>query len=143
MISSEDLNCAKKLKVLRKAMQCKQLYAAEKIGLSSQQEYSKLESGKMPFTDELLQRICDAFQVPVDHFRMNVNHQYKTDWREFIKEGKVTDLVELVSNRGLVLMLLSSEIKAMELELKLIERELNERKPPSIDNLIENNESDT
>jgi transcriptional regulator with XRE-family HTH domain len=140
MITAEDLNYAKNLKVLRQAARWKQMYAAEKIGLSSQQEYSKLESGKMPFTEELLRRICIAFRVTRDHFKIHTKSKYKYDWRDFISEGKITDLVELVNNKGLVTMLLGTERRAMELELELIERQLKELMPPKFEDVPEDKE---
>jgi transcriptional regulator with XRE-family HTH domain len=124
MITAEDLNYAKKLKVLRKAAQWKQMVAAEEIGISSQQEYSKLESGKLPFTDDLLKRICKAFQVTPDHFKEGMIVDYKVDLRDYINEKKITDLVELINNRGLVALWLDSERRAMRLELELIELKL-------------------
>lgn len=123
------MNYAEYLKELRRASGWKQALAAEKIGLSSQQEYSKLESGKMPFSEELLKRICIAFQVTREHFNIDMKGKYKFDWRDYIKEGKVTDLIELVNNKGLVTMMLSAEIRAMELELELIERKIKDLMP--------------
>lgn len=140
MITAEDLNYAKNLKVLRQAARWKQMYAAEKIGLSSQQEYSKLESGKMHFTDAILRRICVAFRVTLEHFKIPMKGKYKFDWRDYIKEGKVTDLIELVNNKGLVAMLLGSEIRAMELELELIDRQLKELTPPKFEDVPEDKE---
>jgi transcriptional regulator with XRE-family HTH domain len=124
MITTNDLNYAKHLKILRQAARWKQMVAAEKLGLSSQQEYSKLEGGKLPFTDELLNKICEAFQVAPDHFKATSREGYKVDWRDYISEKKVTDFIELINNKGLVALLLDCERRAMRLELELIELKL-------------------
>ncbi|MBL7901696.1 MAG: helix-turn-helix transcriptional regulator [Bacteroidia bacterium] len=140
MITAEDLNYAENLKVLRRASGWKQALAAEKIGLSSQQEYSKLESGKMPFSEELLKKICIAFRVTRDHFKIDMKGKYKFDWRDYIKEGKVSDLIELVNNKGLVTMMLSTEIRAMELELELIDRQIKDLMLPKFEDVPEDKE---
>ncbi len=137
MITADDLLYAKNLKILRKSAGWKQLMAADKVGLSSQQEYSKLESGKMHFTEEMLQKIREVFRLNDSHFKSLVNQKYKFDWRDYIKEGKVNDFIELMNNRGLIAILLGSEKRAIELELELIERRLKELMPPNYDDTNE------
>ncbi|MBS1651128.1 MAG: helix-turn-helix transcriptional regulator, partial [Bacteroidetes bacterium] len=50
----------------------KQEQVSEILGLSSQQEYSKLENGKINFTDDIIFRICKAFSISPEEF-MNGN----------------------------------------------------------------------
>ncbi len=68
MITPTDIKYAQKLRSLRIGLQVKQEEAAKLIGISSQQEYSKLENGKIHFEDELLSKISSAFNISVDDF---------------------------------------------------------------------------
>jgi transcriptional regulator with XRE-family HTH domain len=40
----------------------------ERLGLNSQQEYSKLENGKMNFTDDLISKISKSFNISPNEF---------------------------------------------------------------------------
>lgn len=41
------------------------------VGLNSQQEYSKLENGKLFFTDDIIQNICESFNISLEEFLSN------------------------------------------------------------------------
>ena len=68
MISPTDIKYAQRLKGLRLVNDMKQEQAYEMIGLSSQQEYSKLENGKLNFSDEIINKICATFNITPDEF---------------------------------------------------------------------------
>ncbi len=70
MIEPTDIIYAQKLRGLRLGRNLKQTVLCTKIGISSQQEYSKLENGKMHFTDEILEKISQAFEMTVEEFMM-------------------------------------------------------------------------
>lgn len=68
MITSTDIHYAQRLRGLRLGRDLKQKQAADLIGLDSQQTYSKLENGQLSFTDELIQKICTAFEIKPEEF---------------------------------------------------------------------------
>lgn len=63
MIEPIDILIARKLKDLRKSNGLKQFYVAQALGLKNQQEYSDFEAGKRHFSNSLIQRICEFFQI--------------------------------------------------------------------------------
>jgi transcriptional regulator with XRE-family HTH domain len=68
MVNATDIKYAQRLRGLRLINNIKQEQAFELIGLSSQQEYSKLENGKLNFTDELINCISDTFKITSEEF---------------------------------------------------------------------------
>lgn len=68
MITPTDIQYAQKLRALRITKNVKQEDAYLLLNLNSQQEYSKLENGKRNFTDELIEKISEAFNVTTDEF---------------------------------------------------------------------------
>jgi transcriptional regulator with XRE-family HTH domain len=68
MITPTDIQYAQKLRALRINKNVKQEDAYLMLNLNSQQEYSKLENGKKSFTDELIEKISEAFNVSADEF---------------------------------------------------------------------------
>ncbi len=67
MIVNPDILYAQKLRALRIVKGYKQEVIAKKLNMS-QQVYSKLEFGKKPFTDNLIQGICDLFEISPEEF---------------------------------------------------------------------------
>lgn len=65
--TNTNLHYAKKLYLLRRVSDRKQADVAEHLGIS-QQAYSKLEHGETSFTDEVIDKICQLFDVPVEEF---------------------------------------------------------------------------
>jgi transcriptional regulator with XRE-family HTH domain len=68
MITVNDPKYAQRLRGLRLNKGLKQELVAKTIGISSQQEYSKLENGKIHFSDELIVKVCTAFNISPDEF---------------------------------------------------------------------------
>lgn len=68
MIDKRDIHYANLLKTLRQKHQIKQSVLYLQLNLSSQQQYSDLENGKKHFTDEVVLRICEVFNVPLLDF---------------------------------------------------------------------------
>lgn len=68
MATLSDLKFARQLRTLRLINDIKQEQAAKLLGLGSQQIYSKLEKGLMPFSDEIIKTICLKFNITVDQF---------------------------------------------------------------------------
>lgn len=62
MIKSTDILHAQWLKSLRVISGKKQFAVASDLGLR-QQQYSDLENGKTPFTENLIRKICEVFHV--------------------------------------------------------------------------------
>ncbi len=57
---------SKKILTLRKQLKWSQLHIATKIGMS-QNNYSRIESGKSKITLDIIERICEAMEiVPVE-----------------------------------------------------------------------------
>jgi transcriptional regulator with XRE-family HTH domain len=68
MITELDIVYAQRLRGLRLTNGIKQETAFSMLGLNTQQEYSKLENGKINFTDDLIERISLAFKVSPEDF---------------------------------------------------------------------------
>lgn len=73
MINPTDIKYAQRLRGLRLINNIKQESIYKMIGLSSQQEYSKLENGKLNFTDDIILKISETFNVSPEEF-VNSNH---------------------------------------------------------------------
>lgn len=67
-----DKMCAIELKSLRKNNKLSQDKMFEHLGLESQQQYSDLENGKKHFTDSIILKICNLFNISILNF-INVN----------------------------------------------------------------------
>lgn len=68
MITENDIKYAQRLRALRVGNGIKQELMFERLGLNSRQEYSKLENGKMNFTDDLISKISKSFNISPNEF---------------------------------------------------------------------------
>ncbi|MBV6484198.1 MAG: hypothetical protein KFKLKKLM_00690 [Flavobacteriales bacterium] len=68
-----SVDFAKKLHLLRRLNDKKQAEIADFLGVT-QQAYSKLERGEVIFTDDVIDKICTFFDVPVSEF---ISSDYK------------------------------------------------------------------
>ena len=72
MSNNFTLLLASRLYKLRRQADLKQNETATKLGLI-QQSYSKLERGDLNFTDEIIDKICNLFNVKLEQF-INVDN---------------------------------------------------------------------
>ena len=63
LLTQKDIYFAKQLKYYRIKSDYKQSLMAELLGINSQQQYSRLEKGQVHFTDEMIVKICEAFDL--------------------------------------------------------------------------------
>ncbi len=74
MITENDIKYAERLRGLRLNKGLKQETAFSLLGLNNQQEYSKLENGKINFTDELIANISKTFNITPTEFINPAQH---------------------------------------------------------------------
>ncbi len=79
MITETDLKLAERLRGIRLSKDIKQEFAFTMIGLTSQQEYSKLENGKIHFDDDLIKKVCKGFNISPEDFLGGANKTYITN----------------------------------------------------------------
>ncbi|HQQ95526.1 MAG TPA: helix-turn-helix transcriptional regulator [Bacteroidia bacterium] len=142
MITPEDLVYAGKLKKLRRTSRWKQLLAAEKTGMSSQQEYSKLESGKIHFSDAIIKRVCAAYNVNVEDFKSlrEVNKDDYAKFKKAIEEKRVKDIEAEISRIGLITLLLAAEKKYLISEIDATNFKLKQLLLPKFEDVDETKE---
>lgn len=68
MVSPIDLIYAQRLKALRIKKGLHQKEATNLLGFNTQQQYSELEQGHKQFTDDLIQLICEKFEIKKEEF---------------------------------------------------------------------------
>ena len=143
MITSEDLNYAKRLRELRRNKGWKQLLAAEKIGLNSQQEYSKLENGKMHYTDEIIKTICQVFKIHISDFKTTTMEEQQKEYKKFQKAIRTKSFDELeasISKRALLTLLVNAERNNLISELESVELKIQALTPPKYDDVPQDKE---
>lgn len=133
MISGDDLNYAKNLRALRQQCGMKQAVAAELIGLSSQQEYSKLEKGQRCFTDEIIQRVCKTFRVSPSEFRRVRFPKLPFEIENLILNEKVEALQNAINIHSLCTLYLETRRQYILAELKANALMLEKLMPPKYD----------
>lgn len=97
MITSTDIHYAQRLRGLRLGRDLKQKQAADLIGLDSQQTYSKLENGQLSFTDELIQKICTAFEIKPGEFtntgsNVSINNSPNSPTNNYSPNSPINDI---------------------------------------------------
>ena len=140
MISGDDLHYAANLKILRNKAGWKQALAAEMIGLSSQQEYSKLEKGQRPFTEDIVQRICKAFKISEAEFKRGRSPKQPLDLMEIINAIRPEDVQQAITTRSLCAMILETRIQFIKSELRIVQMELQQLMPPRFEDVPEDKE---
>ncbi|PBQ33239.1 hypothetical protein CNR22_16145 [Sphingobacteriaceae bacterium] len=122
MLSKRDKIYAARLKQLRETNKIKQFTLACSLNLSSQQQYSDLENGKKHFSDQIILRICEVFQLGVTDF-INTDEQILnfSSMRLNSSEKKLS----LQEEQELKLwqykkMLLESKLENIALQMKLL-----------------------
>lgn len=68
MVSPTDIKYVQRLRGARLSKNIKQSEASDLLGFKNQQQYSKLENGHLPFTDEIILAICDKFEITPEQF---------------------------------------------------------------------------
>lgn len=133
MTTAEDLNYAKNLRSLREKKGWKQALAAEKIGLSSQQEYSKLEKGSRTFTKEIIHRVCLAFRISPTEFFRGSQPKLPLEIEELVLASKQEAIRNSISMQGLYALLLETRIKQIKAEMEANALKLEKLMPPKYD----------
>lgn len=133
MISAEDLNYAKNLRSLREKSGWKQALAAELIGLTSQQEYSKLEKGKRCFTNEIIYRVCKTFKISPSEFRRLSRPRLPREIEDIIFSDKQVEIQNNITAQGLCTLLLETRIKCIKAELEANALKIEKLMPPKYD----------
>lgn len=116
-----------KLKSLRKDNKLSQDKMVNCLSLDSQQQYSDLENGKKHFTDSLVVKICNLFNISILEF-VNSTESDST-LSLFLNEGDY-DIIENSSDNELKTtfyrkLLIESKIENTELKLKLLHKEFD------------------
>jgi len=119
MIKQTYIEFGKKLRTLRLHSQSKQSEIAKQLGVS-QQAYSNLENGKTQFTDVLIEKICDIFNVDFQEFLLVNSQQQKSKMIT-----KIND-IDMYTAR---IMIANLKKQLIEKELKIVQLELQIKKP--------------
>ncbi|MCA0430435.1 MAG: helix-turn-helix domain-containing protein [Bacteroidetes bacterium] len=125
MITENDIKYAQRLRGLRLNQGYKQETLSEILGLQNQQEYSKLENGKLNFTDELISKISKAFKISPSEF---VN---PTLYNNFNNSPQSNTQNSFNNNEGFVNQLLKAKDETIITQKELIEhlkKEINDLK---------------
>ena len=79
MIAPTDILYAQKLRSLRMGKAFKQSIVYKSMGFNSQQEYSKLENGKIHFTDAIIDKVSQPFNISPEDFTkpQELVHKYR------------------------------------------------------------------
>lgn len=93
----------------------KQETLSEILGLQNQQEYSKLENGKINFTDELISKISNAFKISPNEFvnpglQTNINNSPQSNTQNSFN-----------NNENFVNQLLKAKDETIAIQKELIE----------------------
>ena len=124
MISPTDIKYAQRLRGLRLANDIKQEQAYEMIGLNSQQEYSKLENGKLNFSDEVINKICAAFNISPDEFVnssqltsiLNSPNSINHSQNNIINDSDFVS--QLIKSKDDIIIVLKKQVELLETMLK-------------------------
>lgn len=119
---------AKKLRSLRLQNDYQQKALAELIGLKSQQDYSKLENGKKHFTEKIISKICEVFNVDVEVFK-NTNAELKEPLAVKMNRETETKLIKALEDEitSTKIMALYRTKNHLEQELKIINELIAEK----------------
>ncbi len=118
MITIRDLMYASKLKALRAQKNVKQLAAADIIGVDCQQHYSDYESGKKHFREDMINRICEGFNVSVAEFK-RVDYELLNEMIHLADlSSELQTYVKRISNKEHYLFLLECEKRLVEIKLE-------------------------
>jgi transcriptional regulator with XRE-family HTH domain len=129
-LSELDKMCAIELKSLRKKNKLSQDKMFEDLGLESQQQYSDLENGKKHFTDSIILKICNLFNISLLNF-INVNEPdsnlslFLNDDDYDIIENSEDNEIKIALYRKL---LIESKIENTELKLMLLHKDFDFKK---------------
>jgi transcriptional regulator with XRE-family HTH domain len=129
-LSELDKMCAIELKSLRKNNKLSQDKMFEDLGLESQQQYSDLENGKKHFTDSIILKICNLFNISLLNF-INVNEPdsnlslFLNDDDYDIIENSDDNEIKIALYRKL---LIESKIENTELKLMLLHKDFDFKK---------------
>ncbi len=115
MITENDIKYAQRLRGLRLNQGYKQETLSEILGLQNQQEYSKLENGKINFTDELISKISNAFKISPNEFvnpglQTNINNSPQSNTQNSFN-----------NNENFVNQLLKAKDETIAIQKELIE----------------------
>lgn len=120
----DDKNHGKKLRKLRLEMDYPQKLMAEKLGLKTQQIYSKLERGEKHFSDNIIYSICHLFNMTYSEFtgEMAPVSKERTEL-EYMK--KIIELKKEVIDYQKIIRILYHKL-LLEKEIELIKIQINQ-----------------
>ncbi len=107
-----------KLKVLRESSNRKQKDLALILS-TTQQSYSKIENGKTNFSDALITKICDIFQITPIEFISNPNMLSKNITLVSSNKNHMEDLSTRILFASFKKQLIEKELRIVELELEV------------------------
>ena len=107
-----------KLKVLRESSNRKQKDLALILN-TTQQSYSKIENGKTNFSDALITKICDTFQITPIEFISSQNMLSKNITLVSSNKNHMEDLSTRILFASLKKQLIEKELRIVELELEV------------------------
>jgi transcriptional regulator with XRE-family HTH domain len=107
-----------KLKVLRESSNRKQKDLAQILS-TTQQSYSKIENGKTNFSDALITKICDTFQITPIEFISSQNMLSKNITLVSSNKNHMEDLSTRILFASFKKQLIEKELRIVELELEV------------------------
>ncbi len=107
-----------KLKVLRENSNRKQKDLALILS-TTQQSYSKIENGKTNFSDALITKICDTFQITPIEFISSQNILSKNITLISSNKNHIEDLSTRILFASFKKQLIEKELRIVELELEV------------------------
>jgi transcriptional regulator with XRE-family HTH domain len=126
-ITNLDIRYANELKVQRKKYKFSQNKMVEYLELGTQQQYSDLENGKKHFTDSIVLKICNIFNISILQF---INNCENDSTLSYFLNKKNYDILENSDDNEIKItlyrkLLIEAKIETTELKLKLLHKDFN------------------
>ena len=126
-ITKLDKRYSDELKLLRKKHKYSQNKMVEYLELNTQQQYSDLENRKKHFTDSLVLKICNIFNISIIEF---INNSENDSTLSYFLSKKDFDILENSNNTEMKItlyrkLLIEAKIETTELKLKLLHKDFN------------------